>query len=377
MRLNTHQLGEKLKNLGFDYFSGVPCSFLSDLINYAINEVTFVMSTNEGDAIASCAGAFLAGRKSVVFMQNSGLTNATSPITSLNYTFKLPVLGFVSLRGEPGINDEPQHELMGTITEKMLELMKVKWEYLSPDINIVEKQLNRANEIFNNNQPFFFIVKKGTLDKVELKPQELRKSLNQYLSPKQYDTKPPMRLNVLEKLTAIKSDDTLLLATTGKTGRELYEIEDAKNNLYMVGSMGSISSIGLGLALGQKKKNVIAIDGDGALLMRMGSLATNAYYHPDNLLHLLIDNHMHDSTGGQFTVSHNIDFVQMAASAGYIHSLYIHSLEELEEKILAWKLNPVLTFMYIKVTKGTKKNLGRPSIKPNDVKVRFMEYVHE
>ena len=119
MKLNTLVFGKELKKLGFDFFSGVPCSFLNNLINYAINDCDFVMSANEGDAVASCAGAYIAGRKSVVLMQNSGLSNASSPITSLNYSFKLPVLGFVSLRGEPGINDEPQHELTGKITEKM------------------------------------------------------------------------------------------------------------------------------------------------------------------------------------------------------------------------------------------------------------------
>ncbi len=124
--LNTHQFGNELKTLGFDFYSGVPCSFLNNLINYAINECHYIMSTNEGDAVATCAGAYMAGKKSVVLMQNSGLTNASSPITSLNFSFKLPVLGFVSLRGEPGIQDEPQHELTGTITEKLLSLMAVR-----------------------------------------------------------------------------------------------------------------------------------------------------------------------------------------------------------------------------------------------------------
>jgi len=377
VKLNVYELGEKLKELGFDFYTGVPCSFLSDLINYAINEVTYVMSTNEGDAVATSAGAYLGGRKSVVLMQNSGLTNAVSPLTSLNYSFKLPVLGFVSLRGEPGLNDEPQHELMGCITEKMLELMEVKWEYLSKDIEEAKKQLIRANETIENNETFFFVVKKGTLDNVELNEQKLKNVSNKIIETKNSNDELSMRLNVLETLNKIKSKDTLLLATTGKTGRELYEIEDAKNNFYMVGSMGSVSSIGLGLALGQKNKKVIAIDGDGALLMRMGNLATNAYYSPDNLLHVLIDNNLHDSTGGQFTVSHNIDFVQLAATNGYVNSFYVHSVAELEKKILEWKNNPKLTFIYIKVKKGTNPKLGRPKIKPFQVKNRLMEFIHE
>ncbi len=377
MKLDTYELGNQLKQLGFDFYSGVPCSFLKDLINYAINEVSYVMSANEGDAVATCAGAFMAGKKSVVLMQNSGLTNATSPLTSLNYSFKIPVLGFVSLRGEKGLNDEPQHELMGQITEKMLELSDVKWEYLSNDIAEVKKQLKRANKCIDENKTFFFIVKKGVLDKVILKPKESKIILNQKILKKELENELPLRLNVLETLSENKGDDTILLASTGKAGRELYEIDDAKNNFYMVGSMGCISAIGLGLALSQKNKKVIAIDGDGSLLMRMENLATNAAYSPDNLLHIVIDNNLHDSTGGQFTISHNIDFVNIAASCGYIKSLYIHSLDELSVKISEWKKKPVLTFLYIKVKKGTKDNLGRPKITPVQVKNRLMEFINE
>ena len=374
MQLNTYWFGDELKALGFNFYSGVPCSFLNSLINYAINECDYVMSANEGDAVATCSGAYLAGKKSVVLMQNSGLTNAISPLTSLNFSFKLPVLGFVSLRGEPGINDEPQHELMGVITEKLLELVDVKWEYLSTDSIEVIEQLKRANKAIENNQTFFFVVKKNTFDKVSLKRSLLNRVSNKLQINRSKKDELPLRFNVLQRLSKIKSDDTVLLATTGKTGRELYETEDAKNNLYMVGSMGSISSLGLGIALNSDKK-VIAIDGDGALLMRMGNLATNAYYKPKNLLHILIDNNVHDSTGGQFTVAENVDFVQVASSVGYEHSIYVHSSEELENKLIDWKKNPVLTFIYIKIREGTKENLGRPKIKPYEVKERLIFFL--
>ena len=129
--LDTTAFGQALKERGFDFYSGVPCSFLKDLINYAINEAVYIMAANEGDAVAVSTGAALGGKKSVVLMQNSGLGNAVSPLTSLNAIFRIPVLGFVSLRGEPGLNDEPQHELMGTITDKMLETMQIDYAVLS------------------------------------------------------------------------------------------------------------------------------------------------------------------------------------------------------------------------------------------------------
>jgi len=154
--LNTRALGDMLKNKGFDFYSGVPCSFLKYLINYAINDCEYVMAANEGDAIATCAGAFLGGRRPVFLCQNSGLTNTISPLTSLNHTFEIPVLGFVSLRGEKKISDAPQHELMGKITTNLLDLMEIKWEYLSGDINEVASQIDRADAILRKNKSFFF-----------------------------------------------------------------------------------------------------------------------------------------------------------------------------------------------------------------------------
>lgn len=374
--MNTETLGEELKKLGFNFFSGVPCSYLSSLINYAINEVTFIMSANEGDAVATCAGAHLAGQKSVLLIQNSGLTNAASPLTSLNYCFKIPLLGFVSLRGEAINKDEPQHELMGASTEKMLELINIKWEYLSENINEMKDQLVRASNYIENNEIFFFIVKKGILEKIELKKQKRTIRSNFLKTKKLKEDRLPLRREVLQTISSCKKDDCILLTTTGKSGREMYEISDSCHNLYMVGSMGCISSLGLGLATAQPRKKVIAIDGDGALLMRMGNLATNGYYSPNNLLHILIDNNIHDSTGGQFTAACNVDFVEVAANCSYPNSFYSHSLSELEKYIVEWYERPVLTFVYIKIRKGTKPNLGRPKIKPFEVKTRLMEFIN-
>ncbi len=374
MKLDVYEFGKQLEKRGFDFFCGVPCSFLSDLINYAVNDAEFIMSNNEGDASAVCAGAYLGGRKPVVLMQNSGLTNALSPLTSLNYSFRIPVLGFVSLRGEPGIGDEPQHELMGTVTGKMLSIADVEWEYLSGDPDEAEKQLDRADKAFSENKRFFFIVRKGTFSKVVLKKLDSHITANKEYIPRSSDDEMPLRLEVLRNLSQCRRDNTVLLATTGKTGRELFEEADLPGNFYMVGSMGSISSIGLGLALNIKNP-VIAVDGDGALLMRMGNLATNGYYAPKNFLHILIDNNSHDSTGGQFTVSGNVDFSSIAKSCGYTRSIYIHSLSELEYHVNRWHENPELTFMHIRVRKGTKENLGRPSVRPHEVKERLMRFL--
>lgn len=374
--LNTKEFGSLLKEQGFEFYTGVPCSFLKYLINYAINDCTYVMAANEGDAVATACGASLAGKKSVVLMQNSGLTNATSPLTSLNYTFKLPVLGFVSLRGEDGLGDEPQHELMGQVTEKFLTLMDVTWEYLSSDLEEAKEQVARANKCIESNKTFFFVVKKGTFEEEKLKGQDLKEKPVSRIIKSSEKPSFPTRLSTLEVINKLKDNNTAVLASTGKAGRELYEVEDAPNNLYMVGSMGCITPLALGLALNKEDKKVIAIDGDGALMMRMGAMPTNAYYSPKNLLHVLLDNNTHDSTGGQATISHHIDFVSLANSCGYETVVEVNTLEELESAVGQWSQELGLTFIYLKTAKGSKKDLGRPKIKPFEVKDRLMEFLN-
>lgn len=373
--MNTEMIGEELKKCGFTFYSGVPCSFLKDFINYAINSCDYVAATNEGEAIAIAAGAFLCEKKAVVLMQNSGLSNAISPLVSLTYPFRIPVLGFVSLRGEAGVPDEPQHELMGKITAQMLDLMEIKWEYLSNEDSVAKQQIRLANHFIEQNQPFFFIVRQKTFGKVALQKQPFWIKQNMRKVTKSREDELSTRYEALSVINALKDRDTVQLATTGKTGRELYEIEDARNNLYMVGSMGCVSSLGLGMALTKKEKDIIVLDGDGSLLMRMGSLATNGYYGPSNMLHILFDNHVHSSTGGQRTVSHNVDFVEIAAACGYTNAQYIHDVAELEQSVAMWKKEKELTFLYVRISKDSKENLPRPTVKPYEVKERITSFL--
>lgn len=369
--------GKELKRHDFQFYCGVPCSYLKDLINFAINDCEYVMATNEGEAIAIASGAVIGGKKSVVLMQNSGLTNATSPLISLVHPFKIPILGFVSLRGESGLIDEPQHELMGEITPDLLSLMKIRWEYLSHDIAEASLQLERANEWIEKDESYFFIVRKGTFHPVEHLKESLQLSNNSLKINKKKNDQLPTRFEALQVIQSLKDQHTIHLATTGKTGRELYEIEDSQNNFYMVGSMGCVSSIGLGMSIAKKDKKFIAIDGDGALLMRLGNLATNGYYSPANLLHILLDNHSYDSTGGQMTVSQHTNFIEMAAACGYKQSIYAHNLLELRNYIQFWKRHQELTFLYMKIAKGSKNGIGRPRQSPVEIKERLQVFLDD
>lgn len=374
--LSTAQFGEELRQRGYDLFAGVPCSFLKDLINYAINTERYVAAANEGDAVAVAAGAWLGGRKSVVLMQNSGLTNATSPLTSLNAVFRIPVLGFVSLRGEPGVPDEPQHQLMGRITTQMLDLMEVRWEFLSTDQAEAAHQLVRADAAIERGETFFFVVKKGTFDKVALTGRLPAPAAERVVQGQTRADARPVRGDALKALVAETAGDTLRLATTGYTGRELAMIADSAQNLYQVGSMGCVGSLGLGLALARPDKNVVVIDGDGSLLMRLGSLAVIARHAPANLLHLVLDNQCYESTGGQATVAGSMDFVALAAATGVGRVRHLHDLADLAECVRTWKRDRGLTFACLKIAPGTPQDIARPGAGPVEVQQRFREALH-
>lgn len=369
--MNTKKFGDWLQELHFDVFTGVPCSYLKYLINYAYSECTYVNSVNEGDAVAVSAGASLAGKRPVVLLQNSGLGNLISPLTSMSHIFKIPFLGFVSLRGGP--NDEPQHELMGTITKEILDITTTPIAILSKDLEEAKMQIMAARDFIDAKRvPFFFIVEKGTFDEFPLgissKP-EIRKG-----SLKEYDQNGYTQISRNDALEVISSNkgDAGIIASTGKAGRELFEIEDSKQHLYMVGSMGCAPAIGLGAAKFSNKP-IIVVDGDGAALMRLGVMPMVSNESP-NMLHILLDNEEHNSTGGQSTISSIMNWPVFAESIGY-QTLVVHTKDQLKHAIEEWKISKKLTFIYIKINNKTKANLGRPTVKPIDVAKRFAKYL--
>lgn len=371
------------RELGFNFFTGTPCSYLKPFINYVIDTdgFDFIDSVNEGDAIAIAAGATIGGKRAVVMFQNSGLGNAVNPLTSLTYTFNIPVMVITTLRGEPGgAPDEPQHDLMGQITISMLETMKMKWAYFPQTDAEVGPALKMADKYMKqNNQPFVFVMRKDDVAdyKLQKKPAPSKKDFSIThkdhfeLDYKSRATRTPV-LEVLQKSVGLNA---AVIATTGKTGREFYEVGDQKNQFYMVGSMGCALAFGFGIALAKPNLKVIVLDGDGALLMRTGSMATVGAYRPKNLVHILIDNEAHDSTGGQGTVTGGISFGAIAAGFGYedIHST--DKLETFESLLKEITTSNKTSFVHLKTQKGSPEKLGRPKVTPAEVSVRFAEFV--
>jgi phosphonopyruvate decarboxylase len=366
------------KRLGFDFWAGVPCSFLTPFINYTIgdSELTYISSANEGDAVAAATGAALGGHRCVAIMQNSGLGNAVSPLTSLNHVFRIPILLIVTLRGEPGKPDEPQHELMGQVTPELLDIMQIPWDWFPDQKAHVETSLESAiSHMDATGRPYALVMKKGAVSPYPLqhRPARVRSPVADVLKSKPTGHEPPSRHDVLRQLV-VDSDisSTVLIASTGFNGRELYAIEDRPNQLYMVGSMGCAASLGLGLSLARPDKKIIVIDGDGAVLMRMGNMATLGAYGGDNFFHLLLDNQVHESTGGQATVSSAVDFQSVAIACGY-QSVSAMPADKLEFANFLKAKAPAL--MLINTCQGVPDGLPRPSIRPVDTARRLMQHL--
>lgn len=376
--ITADQFIQTAKNYDFQFYTGVPCSYLTPFINTVIDSPTlqYVGAANEGDAVAIASGMALAGHRSVVMFQNSGLGNAVNPLTSLNQIFRIPLLVIVTWRGEPGgAPDEPQHQLMGAITPQLLDLMQIPWAFFPAETAQIESTLQHAVHHMTQDQtPYALIMRKGSVEPSTLNSRLPAKPLPSIPAATAVQpTAIATRAEILRTIQVASQPEDVILATTGFCGRELYTLDDRTNQLYMVGSMGCVSSLALGIALAQPQRRVIAIDGDGAALMRLGALATIGYERPANLLHILLDNQMHESTGGQSTVSHSLDFCTIAAACGYGKVTHVVNPEHLKAVI---KLpTEQLTFLHVKTQPGVSEHLLRPKITPDAVTQRLRQHL--
>ncbi|XTZ39232.1 phosphonopyruvate decarboxylase [Salmonella enterica] len=377
--LSTKEVFNNLATIGPLFMTGVPCSYLTAVMNEALlsTDATYVGATSEGEAVAIGAGASLAGKIPVVLMQNSGLGNAVNPLTSLIDTFRIPCLLIVSWRGQPGTKDEPQHKLMGNITRSLLELLSIPNRVLSDNPAEMEKIIHEAKyTLLQRGYPFAIVIPDGVIAPATVEPGRKTPSCTatnvMELKPSQEGR--PLRIQVLRALQQwAPSSSAAIITTTGKGGRELYSLEDRLNQFYMVGSMGCAAGIGLGVALNTDKR-VVVIDGDGALLMKLGSLATIGSVNPNNLLHIVLDNGIHDSTGGQPTAPFN--FSQAAAAAGYRYCFSCEDIGSFENILLELEFNTEgSTFIHMKIAPGSIKPLPRPVVTPPEVAERFRQFI--
>ncbi|MGL5152297.1 MAG: phosphonopyruvate decarboxylase [Clostridium sp.] len=366
-------LEELIKN-EIEFYCGVPDSLLKDFCAYVKDEVSKdknVIAANEGNAIGIATGYYLSTNKiPLVYMQNSGIGNTVNPILSLQdkLVYSIPTLLMIGWRGEPGVHDEPQHIKQGLITIELLETLKIKYEIIdknTTDIEICEIIKTSREYMSNEKEPFAIVVKKGTFNEYKLKK----------ISNSTYDL---TREEVIEELIKIVDKKSIIVSTTGMASRELFEIREKynhphNNDFLTVGSMGHASQIALGIAKFKEERQVYCIDGDGSFLMHMGGAAIIGESAPKNYKHIVINNGAHDSVGGQDTVAFNIDFKKLGESLGYKKVICCTNRENLIDDLV--KLNsstgPVL--IEIRVKKGARGNLGRPTMTPIENKEQLMK----
>lgn len=364
-----------VKILGADFFTGVPDSQLKPLCDYlmqvyGIDKRHHVIAANEGNCAALAAGYHLAtGKIPVVYMQNSGEGNIINPAASLlnEKVYAIPMIFVIGLRGEPGIHDEPQHIYQGEVTIRLLEDMDICHFIVSEDTSETELKsaMDRFNAILSKGKQAAFVIR--------------RNALSHDTKTKYKNNNKMSREEVIRHIVKITGEDPII-STTGKLSRELYDTrisyaQSHKHDFLTVGSMGHASSIALGIAINKPNQRIWCIDGDGAVLMHMGSMAVIGANKPNNMIHIIINNGAHESVGGMPTVAEHMDFTAIAKACGYPNAVCVDDFEALDKELKAAKNKNELSLVEVKCSIDSRNDLGRPKTPPLENKKNFMEYL--
>jgi phosphonopyruvate decarboxylase len=357
-------------NVGF--FTGVPDSLLKNFCAYITDhadECNHIVAVNEGAAVALASGYHLAtGKIPLVYMQNSGIGNAVNPLLSLadGDVYRVPMVLVIGWRGEPGVHDEPQHITQGKVTRALLEAIDIPYTIVAETEDAAHGQLDECfAHIAARNTAYALIVRKDTFA-----PYSLQKLAD--------DAAELSREAAIEALILSPLSGGVFVSTTGMASRELYELREKygmghERDFLTVGSMGHASQIALAVALQKPALLVTCIDGDGAALMHMGALAAIGATKPANYRHIVLNNGAHDSVGGQPTIAPCIDLPAIALACGYERAYSAKNRAELDAALAETAHGA--TFIEVKVRKGARKDLGRPTSSPIENKRAFMEYI--
>ncbi|MDP2696297.1 MAG: phosphonopyruvate decarboxylase [bacterium] len=380
--LKSRDFFNLLKASDIIFFTGVPDSLLKHFCAYIADHTgksNHIITANEGGAIALAAGHYLATSKSaLVYMQNSGQGNSINPLVSLAdpKVYGLPMLLLIGWRGQPIRQargkpvsiDEPQHEKQGSITLDLLKTLGIKYAALPKDARLAKLALAKAVKYMKKQKaPYAFVVSKDTFE-----PHKVAGS-------HQRQTKLSREDAVKMVIDQSDSKDTIV-STTGMISRELFEYRESlkqkhDSDFLTVGSMGHVSQIALGIALAKPKRSVYCLDGDGSVIMHMGSLAIIGQAKPGNLRHIVFNNGVHDSVGGQPTAAANISLAKIAKDCGYRIALTADSVASVRASLAKLKTSHGPAMLEINVSKGHRDNLGRPKMTPEQLKKKFMKYL--
>ena len=364
---------EALREKGIDCFAGVPDSLLKNICAYITDHFDAahnIIAANEGAAVGLAAGHYLAtGQPACVYMQNSGEGNIINPLASLTdqEVYNIPVLLLIGWRGRPGVHDEPQHVKQGKVTTGLLNVMGVNYEVLSKEEDKAAKQIEKAAKALAYKEVFALVIEKDTFEDYKLQNVEVNDLTMS-------------REEAIQTVAAALGEKDCIVSTTGMISRELFEYRAAMNqgherDFLTVGSMGHASQIALGIALAQPDRRVWCFDGDGAAIMHMGSMAIVANKAPKNYVHVVFNNGAHDSVGGQPTVGLKIDLPAVAKAVGYKAEYSVDNKETLNAILKNVNGFEGPTLIEVKVKKGNRKDLGRPTTTPIQNKEALMTFL--
>lgn len=355
--INQEIFLKTLNDEGIKFFTGVPDSYLNGFCNYLLEHVSndqHIIAANEGNAIGIAAGYYFSTNSiPLVYMQNSGMGNALNPIVSLTdkHVYNVPLLLLIGWRGEPGIGDWPQHQTQGEITTKLLEILNIPYVIASDDDCQLKKQVVKLINIAKEkNTPVALIARKGV-----------------FAGDKKQDiincTYPLSREEAIESILEILPADTIYCATTGRATRELFYLREKKGESHKcdflnVGAMGHASSVALGIALANRKRQIVCLDGDSAAIMHLGALTMASKTDVSNFLHIILNNGSHESVGGQPSAGQLIDFTSIARASGYTTvGSYVSTKEQVKDAINILKERDKPGFLDIRIHKGLKGEL--------------------
>jgi phosphonopyruvate decarboxylase len=365
-----------LHNKNINFFTGVPDSLLKSICAYITDNSlnnNHIIAANEGNAISLGIGHYLATNNlPLIYMQNSGLGNAINPLLSLadQEVYAIPMLLMIGWRGEPNIQDEPQHKKQGRITIELLKSMEIPFFVLSPDTSNEESKLitqEAVNIAQSNNSPCALLVRKGSFNNYTLK-NDVTGNHTLY------------REQAMKLVVDCLDDKDIIVATTGGISRELFEYREKlgqghEKDFLTVGGMGHANQIALGIALQKPDRQVFCFDGDGAMLMHMGSLAINANVGCNNLKHIIFNNGSHESVGGQPTVAYKIDIKAIAKAVGYVKTCRANNVLSLKKSIKELKQFNGIGLLEIQLKRGYRGDLGRPTTSPFENKKALMKFI--
>lgn len=361
-----------LQSNGVNFFAGVPDSLLKNVCAYITDNVApdcNIITANEGSAVGVAAGHYLAtGETPLVYMQNSGIGNAVNPLLSLadEKVYSIPMIIMIGWRGEPGVHDEPQHVKQGAVTLSLLDAMEIPYVILPDDDQSAASAIGTVvTDCKKTSKPHAIIIRKGTFGSYKLQTKVPNEN-------------PVCREVAMKCVVDALPENSIIVSTTGKLSRELYEYRDALNQSHesdflTVGSMGHSSSIALGIALSKPDRRVFCFDGDGAFIMHMGAISNIGNLKPGNYTHIVFNNGAHESVGGQPTLGFNIDIPAIAMACGYKKALTASTLEEIKSALESVSSSEGPTLLEIKVGINSREDLGRPKTTPIENKQAFMK----